>query len=297
MPKHRGAFILLAVILMAGISPVVQAAEKTVDFAVEGQKVVGTLALPDGVANPPVILLLHGFTGSRDELEIPAVKEGIFERAARMWADKGVASLRIDFRGSGDSDGTYEDTTLDGQVMDALAALDFLAASGDVDKTKMAVVGWSMGGAVGATVAGRTKHPLTSVTLWAPATNMASSLTFLMGPDFIKKGLASGGKPVTGKLPWGADVSLRTAFFESLYKIDPVAEITRYNGPLLVAVGSKDETVFPQPAAGEVLLGYHDGPEELLVWPMDHVFNAFQDAATVDKLIAKTGDFATAAMK
>jgi uncharacterized protein len=297
MSKHQAAFTLFAFTLMTGISSAVQAAERTVDFAVEGQKVVGTLALPDGVANPPVILLLHGFTGSRDELEIPAVKEGIFERAARMWADRGVASLRIDFRGSGDSDGTYEDTTLDGQVTDALAALDFLAAGGEVDKTKMALVGWSMGGAVGAVVAGRTTHPLTSVTLWAPATNMASSLTFLMGPDFMKQGLASGGKPVTGKLPWGADVSLRSGFFESLYKIDPVAEITRYDGPLLVAVGSKDETVFPQPAAGEVLLGYHDGPEELLVWPMDHVFNAFQDAETVDKLIAKTGDFVTAAMK
>jgi dienelactone hydrolase len=297
MSKRQAVSTLLAVILMAGFNAAVQAAEKTVDFAVDGQKVVGTLSLPDGVASPPVILLLHGFTGSRDELEIPAVKEGIFERAARMWADKGVASLRIDFRGSGDSDGVYEDTTLDGQVNDALAALDFLAAGGEVDKTKMAVVGWSMGGAVGSAVAGRTTHPLTSVTLWAPATNMASSLTFLMGPDFVRKGLASGGEPVTGKLPWGADVSLRTGFFESLYKIDPVAEITKYHGPLLVAVGSKDETVFPQPAAGEVLLGYHDGPEELLVWPMDHVFNAFENAETVDKLIAKTGDFATAAMK
>jgi dienelactone hydrolase len=297
MSTYQAAFASLAFTLMTGISAAVQAAERTVAFAVDGQKVVGTLALPDGVASPPVILMLHGFTGSRDELEIPAVKEGIFERSARMWADKGVASLRIDFRGSGDSDGEFKDTTLDGQVKDALAALDFLAAGGEVDRTKMAVVGWSMGGAVGSAVAGRTTHPLTSVTLWAPATNMASSLTFLMGPDFIRKGLASGGKPVTGKLPWGADVSLRTGFFESLYKIDPVAEITRYHGPLLVAVGSKDETVFPQPAAGEVLLGYHDGPEELLVWPMDHVFNAFQDAETVDELIAKTGDFVVEAMK
>ena len=165
-----------------------------------------------------------------------------------MWTDRGVASLRIDFRGSGDSDGEYEDTTLDGQVKDALAALDFLAAGGEVDKDRMAVVGWSMGGAVGSAVAGRTTHKLTSVTLWAPATNMASSLTFLLGPDFVRQGLASGGKAVTGKLPWGADVSLKTAFFESLFKIDPAAEITRYDGPLLVAVGSKDDTRLP--AAG-----------------------------------------------
>jgi len=83
-------------------------AEKTVSYDVNGEKVVGTLSLPDGVENPPVIPLFHGFTGSRDELEIPAVKEGIFERAARMWADKGIASLRIDFRRSGESGSAYE---------------------------------------------------------------------------------------------------------------------------------------------------------------------------------------------
>ena len=64
------------------------AAEKTVDFQVDGKKIVATLNVPDGAAKPPAILLLHGFTGSRNELEIPAVKEGIFARAARMWAER-----------------------------------------------------------------------------------------------------------------------------------------------------------------------------------------------------------------
>jgi hypothetical protein len=37
-----------------------------------GQDVIGTLVLPT-VENPPVVLLLHGFTGSRDELATEAV--------------------------------------------------------------------------------------------------------------------------------------------------------------------------------------------------------------------------------
>ena len=130
MPKMRAPHIALAASLLVAGTWHAEAAEKAIDFVVDGQKVVGTLALPDGASTPPVVLLLHGFTGSRDELEIPAVKEGIFERAARMWADKGFASLRIDFRGSGESEGKFEDTTLDGQVKDALAALDYLAAHG-----------------------------------------------------------------------------------------------------------------------------------------------------------------------
>lgn len=291
MSKLKQSLAACAAAVFMAATTAAQAAEKTVEFMVGDQKVVGTLALPDGVAKPPVVLLLHGFTGSRDELEIPAAKEGIFKRAARMWAQKGFASLRIDFRGGGQSDGKFEDTTLGGQVADGLAALDFLAASNDIDPDRIALVGWSMGGAVASAVAGRTEHDLTSVSLWAPGSNMAASIALLLGPDIVKQGLASGGKPVTAKLPWGAEVSLKTGFFESLYAIDPAAEITEYDGPLLVAVGTKDDVVFPQPVAGQVLLDYHEGPEELWVRPMDHAFNAFQGTETVDELINKTGDF------
>jgi hypothetical protein len=287
----------LAVFAIASSVSAAVAAEKTVEFPVGGEKVVGTLNLPAGVANPPAVLLLHGFTGSRNELEIPAVKEGIFARAARMWADKGIASLRIDFLGNGDSEGKFEDMTLDGQVDQALAALDFLAAGGEVDKDRLAVVGWSMGGAVASGVAGRSPHKLTSVALWAPGTNMASAVAMLLGSDTVKQGLLAKDTPVTAKLPWGAEIQLKDEFFLSLYRVDPVAEITHYKGPLLVAVGSKDDVVFPQPASGQVLLDYHDGPEELWVRPMDHVFNAFQGVEQVDELIGKTGDFVTQSMQ
>ena len=99
------------------------------------------------------------------------------------------------------------------------------------------------------------------------------------------------------KLPWGAEVKLKSEFFESMYRIDPVAEIEAYDGPLMVAVGTKDDVVYPQPASGQVLLDYHEGPEELWVKPMDHVFNAFQGVEMVDELVAKTGEFVVANFK
>ncbi|KGM31281.1 alpha/beta hydrolase family protein [Inquilinus limosus] len=271
--------------------------ERVVEFAVGGQMVVGTLALPEGVSRPPAALLLHGFPGSRDELEIPAAREGIFRRAARIWAERGIASLRIDFRGNGDSAGAFADMTVQGQVKDALAALDWLAASPDVDGTRLSLVGWSMGGAVGAVVAGRTTRRLASVSLWAPATNMPASLMLSLGPEVMRQGLAAGDVPVTARLPWGAEVALKQAFFDSLYAVDPVAEIARYKGPLLVAVGTRDAVVFPQPGCGQVLLDHHDGPAELWVRPMDHSFDVSEGIAMVDALIARTGDVIAAGMK
>jgi dienelactone hydrolase len=278
-------------ISLAAFPAAVQAAEERVTFSVDGMTVVGTLNLPDGVENPPAILLLHGFTGSRDELEIPSAKEGIYARAARLWAQDGFASLRIDYRYNGDSDGEFADSTIDAHVADGLAALDWLARDGRVDPSRLALVGWSMGGAVGAAVAARTTQNLDALALWAPATNMAAAIALMFGADAFKAGLASGEKPIDVTLPWGAQIALKAAFFESLYAIDPVAEITRYAGPLFVAVGTKDDVVFPQPISGQILLDYHTGDEELFVRDMDHVFNAFTGVEQVDELIAATGAF------
>jgi hypothetical protein len=148
-----------------------------------------------------------------------------------------------------------------------------------------------MGGAVAAATAGRSKYPLSSVSLWAPANNMAGALALLVSSDFLKQGLAAGDQAVEGKLPWGASVKLKGGFFRSIFEVDPVAEIGAYHGPLLVAVGTNDTVVYPQPASGQAFLTYHEGPEELWIRPMDHSFNSFQNHETVDALIEKTGDF------
>jgi dienelactone hydrolase len=286
--------------LAAGLafsSPVL-AAEQVVSFAVDGQQVVGTLNLPDDVAQPPVVLLLHGFTGSRDELATPAVPDGIFAHTADVFAQNGLASLRIDFMGSGDSDGSYADTTLQIETADALAALDFLAARDDVDMSKASIVGWSMGGAVAAMTAARTDHPIASVSLWEAGANMYASMALFFGSEAVQKALTDPADTAHElALPWGGTISLKGSFFRSLAAVDPVADIVSYSGPLLVTSGTIDPVVYPQPESAQVFLDYHDGPEELWTRPMDHGFNAFQDAVTVDEMIEKTASFIAEASK
>lgn len=71
--------------------------------------------------------MLHGYTGSRNEIPV-AGGEDMFARTARAFAERGMATLRIDFLGSGQSDGDWADTRFSGQARDAIFVAGWLRA-------------------------------------------------------------------------------------------------------------------------------------------------------------------------
>lgn len=270
------------------------AEERRIEIEVEGGPIVGTLELPEGETPAPVALLLHGFTGSRDELAVAGTDEGVFSRTARKLAEAGVASLRIDFRGSGESGGEWSDTTFSGQIADAVAALDWLRGQPEVDAARTSVLGWSQGGLVAAHLAAE-RRDVAALALWAPAQNPLWNFTGFLGPEATSAALAAApSTEMTVPLPWGGETTLRAAFWHEMTMTDPVAAAARYPGPLLVIVGTRDAVVTPQPAAGEIFLAYHDGPEELVVLDTDHAFDVLTGPAVLDDMIARTLAFLTA---
>ncbi|UXN76016.1 alpha/beta hydrolase (plasmid) [Devosia sp. A8/3-2] len=139
------------------------ALEKTVSFKSSEHTIFGTVRDAKDPENA-TFLLLHGFAGTRDELVIPSVGIGIFEYAAAGLA--GHSSLRIDFRGWGDSDGAIEETSYSTQIDDCLAAMDFIATQPNLGNGEVILLGWSQGGLVASSAAGRTNRP-SGVALWA----------------------------------------------------------------------------------------------------------------------------------
>ena len=279
--------IARTLVLLLLAAPAV-AGEEIVTVPSAGGDIVGTLNVPEG-APAPAVLLLHGFTGSRDELKTDAVPEGIFARTAARLAEAGYASLRIDFRGSGESLAdieSYAGTTYEGQVADAIAALDWLAASDRVAGDDLFVIGWSQGGLVATAAAGRTDLP-DAVALWAAVADPKGTFGALFGEEALARGMAAAAaEPVTVALPWGAEVALNGAYFDGVETFSPTAEIAGYGGPLLVAQGTLDTTV--PPVSADLLIAAHDGPEQLWTAEMDHVFGAFAGDAMLEALIAET---------
>src|ERR1051325_55710 len=117
-------------------------AEK-VFFQSDGLKIAGLIDLPaDFKAGErrPAFIVLHGFGGNKDGQGQAVV--------AKQFTQWGYVTLRIDFRGCGESDGEHGRIICLDQVADTRNAISYLATRPEVDPDKIALVGSSFGAAV-----------------------------------------------------------------------------------------------------------------------------------------------------
>ena len=124
-------------------------------FHAEGEAIPGILLLPAATTAPaPAVLLLHGFGGR---------KEYMADVAGRALLRRGVASLAIDLPLHGER-GSADERQWGGNplklaaewrlgVAESTLALRFLAARPEIDGTRLAILGFSMGAYLGLMVA------------------------------------------------------------------------------------------------------------------------------------------------
>lgn len=122
--------------------------EETISFISDGLRIAGVMTFPDApAAGPrPAIVILHGFGGH---------KNGPQQRwSHKFFSDLGYITLRIDFRGCGQSEGKRGAILPFGQVNDALNAVEFLRGRAEVDSARIALSGTSYGASVAVYAAG-----------------------------------------------------------------------------------------------------------------------------------------------
>src|SRR5690554_81287 len=137
--------------------------QQAVELVVDGKTLRGMYHRPAGEGPYPTVLLFHGFGGNKLE------PHRIFLKLSRGLAAAGIAALRFDFSGSGESDGDFEEMTFSSEMHEAEAIVDYALSLPATDSENLGVVGLSLGGAVAATLAGRRPDTLRSVVLWAAA--------------------------------------------------------------------------------------------------------------------------------
>ncbi|PSQ74047.1 MAG: osmotically inducible protein C [Bacteroidetes bacterium QH_9_64_21] len=102
----------------------------------EGDALAARLDIPEGESPCAFALFAHCFTCSKDLRAVGAISRTLNRR--------GIAVLRFDFTGLGESEGDFADTNFSSNVDDLVVAADFLA---DQYESPRILVGHSLGGA------------------------------------------------------------------------------------------------------------------------------------------------------
>ncbi len=208
----------------------------TLDFRKNGERVPAVLLLPEAPSPVPASLLLHGL--SLD-------KERMADMAGVALLKRGIASLALDLPLHGERGGNrnpaspgnpFEMVARWRSALDESAlAISYLAGRPDVNRSRISVVGYSLGAFIGLKVASGNPH--------------VSSVV-----------LASGG-----------DLPEYVPFIGFVRAVaDPIKMARNLKGrPLLMLHGRYDRAVTP--AQAERLFNAAPGPKQLLWWDCGHV--------------------------
>lgn len=136
----------------------------------------GTLSLPKGIKNPPVAILITG-TGAQNRNE-EAFNHRPFLVLSDYLTRHGIAVLRYDDRGVGESEGTLRGTNSEDLAIDVEAAVNYLKTRTDINTDKIGLIGHSEGGFIAPIVASKDKHIAFVVSLAGPiADGLTTSLS------------------------------------------------------------------------------------------------------------------------
>lgn len=198
----------------------------------QGQKIFGVLHRPLKEKKCPAVLMCHGLGGQK------VGKGRLYVNLSEKLSSMGICTLRIDFRGSGDSEGEFSAMTIDSEVSDALIALEYLKDCPFVDTDRIAIFGRSFGGVV-AVLAAKKFGKIRSIALWAPVFGCEQ------WKEKWQKAHSSALKPEQRSNLLNIDgMSPGYPFFEQLFTLklnDSLQDLA--NVPLLHVHGEKDHIV------------------------------------------------------
>jgi uncharacterized protein len=245
--------------------PISRPNDEQVRIPANGFTMVGTLSKPAAPAPAPlpaVVLVAGSGPTDRDELVfgIP-----IFGQLAGTLADAGFIVLRYDKRGIGQSGGRPEAATLTDYSNDVRAAVKFLDDRRDVDSGRIAVLGYSEGGAISMLAASKEKRIASLVLVAAIGTTGAE-----LNLEQVRRAAAKSNKSdaetqttlelqqkiqqavLTG-VGWTDDlVAYRgqadTPLFESYLTYDPARVMRDVRQPIFVVQGELDAQIPPDHA-------------------------------------------------
>ena len=239
--KTRAPWILLA--CLAAIALCIVAAvtllqpntnPKNIEIPGTRGNIPATIQLPAKSARGeelPLVVLCHGFTGNRQG-------DGHFAPLAEDLAAHGIATVRLDFAGCGDSTEPYANYTLANMAADVDSVIGYMQATYGTGKT--ALVGHSMGGRLASLYPQLGQYPVTALALWSPANGTGlQGLEFLSIDNFAAVEEMAARADAEGSVAaWGVELS--AAYIDGMRDSDPNVTLQESGLPVLLTYSGNE---------------------------------------------------------
>ena len=228
----------------------------------EGQALAGKIEFPLNQKPVAFAIFAHCFTCSKNLNTVRNISRGLNHN--------GIAVLRFDFTGLGDSEGEFSDTNFSSNIADLLNAADFLKEHYEAPEL---IIGHSLGGAAVLRTAGQIDSVKAVATIGAP-----------FDPPHVKKLLAHGIEEIETKGEaqvsiGGRPFKIKKQFIDDLEKYNSAEAIQQLDKSLLVIHSPQDTTVGIDNAAKIYDAAKHpksfvsiDGADHLITNDADSVY-------------------------
>ena len=191
-------------------------------------QLLGIFHLPQEVYKPPLVVLIHGFGGTKSNQR--------FVQLARALASDGISVFRFDFSGCGDSEGELENFTVQRGVSDLNFALEAILKKADIDSEIIAFVGESLGAVIAVLFKNQFNFSLKTMVFWAPAFCQRELLRIWWSKDELKNWREKGYSIYKDK-------KIGLKYLKENENKDYSLALSQIDLPILVLHGKKDETV------------------------------------------------------
>lgn len=198
--------------------------KKHVEFESNGLILRGYLQMPDrSTGKVPLVCMFHGFTSNKMEDHF------YYVRLSKRLEKLGIASLRMDFGNSGESDGVFENMTPNAEIKDGINIVKYGKLISNIDLDRIGLIGSSMGGMIAGVVASELSDNIKCLCLISPAANIEEIMS-----DYFKNDNRIA--DINGLL-FSRDA------FDEVKTIDPFEMSKGFMGNVLIVHGTKDEVV------------------------------------------------------
>jgi hypothetical protein len=217
----------------------------------------GTLTIPRRIEKPPVVILVHG-SGPNDRDETIGPNKP-FKDLAWGLASKGIAVLRYDKRTKlHGSKMKPDDINIQAEVIDdVLEAENFIKARDDVDKSKIIVLGHSLGAMVAPMIASQSNSIKGIIMMAAPARKLEDLVLEQMEYIYsLKETISDDERSFLADLQLKVDslknktlspstpiIGIPASYFFDLGKYDQIKTAKGLELPILILQGERDYQV------------------------------------------------------